>query len=95
MANIIATERQAYIIGGIGGAYTSNLATTKVRAQALGCNIRGTYADNQLVNLKDLAKDTNTYCTCNTQCGCNTNVCSCVSQCTCNTQCGCTADVCN
>ena len=84
MANIIATERQAYIIGGSGGgAYTSNLATTKVRAQALGCNIRGTYADNQLVKLKDLAKDTNTYCTCNTQCGCNTNVCSCQTACSC------------
>ena len=39
MANIIATERQAYIIGNSGGAYTSNLAATKVRAKALGCSI--------------------------------------------------------
>ena len=37
------------------------------------------YEELSLQELKDLAKDTNTYCTCNTQCGCNTNVCSCVS----------------
>ena len=87
MANIIATERQAYIIGGSKGAYTSNLAATKVRAQTLGCGIRGSsasYANNQLVRLTDLYRASTTTCSCNTQCGCNTHVCSCVSNCTCN-----------
>ena len=77
MADIIATELQASNIGG-GSPYTSNLAVTKVRAVALGCNVRGTYSDNQLVALKDLAKDISKYCTCNYQCQCNKDICRCV-----------------
>ncbi len=64
---IIGTERQAYIIGGSGGsAYTANLAATKVRAKALGCSIRNdsSYANNQLIPLRDLQKLRDTYCSC-------------------------------
>lgn len=44
MANIIATEKQAATIGG-GSSYTTDLMVTRVRAVALGCNIRNTYTN--------------------------------------------------
>ena len=56
MANLIATEGYAKNIGGKNISYTSNLGCTKSRAIALGCNVGGTYADNQLVCQKDLSK---------------------------------------
>ena len=56
MANLIATEAYAKNIGGKNISYTSNLGCTKSRATALGCNVGGTYVDNQLVCQKDLSK---------------------------------------
>ena len=56
MADLIATEAYAQSIGGINTSYTPNLGCTKSRATALGCNVGGTYADNQLVCQKDLSK---------------------------------------
>ena len=56
MANLIATEAYAQSKGGVNISYTPNLGCTKSRAIALGCNVRGTYADNQLVCQKDLSK---------------------------------------
>jgi hypothetical protein len=45
MANIIANEEQAANIGG-GTNYTEDLMVTRIRAVALGCNIRNTYDNN-------------------------------------------------
>ena len=56
MANLIATEGYAKNIGGKNISYTSNLGCTKSRAIALGCDVAGTYANNQLVCQKDLSK---------------------------------------
>lgn len=56
MADLIATEAYAQSIGGINISYTSNLGCTKSRAIALGCEVAGTYEDNQLVCQKDLNK---------------------------------------
>jgi hypothetical protein len=81
MADIIATELQASQIGG-GSPYTSNLMATRVRAVALGCNIRNSYANNQLVALKDLYK---MGCVCNTECVCTYTACECTSYCSCTT----------
>lgn len=51
----IATEQEARNIGGKGTA-TNNKCATKSKAQALGCNVKGSYKDNQLVQLNDLSK---------------------------------------
>ena len=56
MADLIATEAYAKNIGGKNISYTSNLGCTKSRAIALGCNVKGTYTDKQLVCQKDLSK---------------------------------------
>ena len=56
MADLIATEAYAQSIGGASISYTSNLGCTKSRAIALGCNVAGTYVNNQLVCQKDLSK---------------------------------------
>lgn len=90
MAGIIATEAQAAAIGG-GSSYTSNLMVTRTRAVALGCSIRNSYENNQLVSHGDLYKPGYTYCTCNAQCTCDL-VCTSVSgqtTCTCNSECSC------
>ena len=58
MAYIIATEAYAKSIGGAPISYTSNLCCTKSRAIALGCDVAGTYIDNQLVRKEDLSKKT-------------------------------------
>lgn len=57
---IIATEQQAASIGG-GSPYTNNLCCTKARAQALGCTVSGSYANNQLVELSSLSAPLPTY----------------------------------
>ena len=61
MAYQIATEAYAKNIGGKNISYTSNLGCTKSRAIALGCEVSGTYTDNQLVCQKDLSKATKVY----------------------------------
>ena len=58
MADLIATEAYAQSIGNVPISYTSNLCCTKSRAIALGCDVAGTYADNQLVRKEDLSKKT-------------------------------------
>ena len=60
MADLIATEAYAQSIGGASISYTSNLGCTKSRAIALGCDVAGTYTDNQLVCQKDLSKPSTT-----------------------------------
>lgn len=55
MADLIATEAYAQSIGGTPISYTSNLGCTKSRAIALGCDVAGTYTNNQLVCQKDLS----------------------------------------
>lgn len=55
MADLIATEGYAKNIGGKNISYTSNLGCIKSRAIALGCEVSGTYTDNQLVCQKDLS----------------------------------------
>ena len=50
----IALETEAYSIGG-EGTPAANKCCTKSRAEALGCNVSGSYANNQLVQLADLA----------------------------------------
>lgn len=61
MADLIATEAYAKNIGGKNISYTSNLGCTKSRAIALGCDVAGTYLNNQLVCQKDLSKAVKTY----------------------------------
>ena len=61
MADLIATEAYAQSIGGANISYTSNLGCTKSRAIALGCDVAGTYANNQLVCQKDLSKAVKIY----------------------------------
>ena len=58
MADLIATEAYAQSIGNAPISYTSNLCCTKSRAIALGCDVAGTYTDNQLVRKEDLSKKT-------------------------------------
>lgn len=58
MANLIATEAYAQSVGGTPISYTSNLGCTKSRAITLGCDVAGTYTDNQLVRKEDLSKKT-------------------------------------
>ena len=58
MAGLIATEAYAQSIGSKHISYTFNLGCTKSRAIALGCNVKGTYTDNQLVRKEDLSTDT-------------------------------------
>lgn len=95
---IIATEAQAKSIGGSSASVTTNLMVTRVRAVALGCSIRNSYSDKQLVCLRDLYR---VYCTgdCdNHQYACSTvgcvgdcSNCTCQSSnCTCDTTCECT-----
>lgn len=57
MTNLIATEGYAQSIGKIHTS-TPNLCCTKSRAIALGCDVAGTYKDNQLVRKEDLSKKT-------------------------------------
>lgn len=49
----IATEQEAYNIGGSGSPVDKKMCT-KARAIALGCTVNGSYANNQLVQLADL-----------------------------------------
>ena len=57
MADLIATEAYALKIGSINtNSFSPYQGCTKYRAIALGCNVAGTYADNQLVCQKDLSK---------------------------------------
>ena len=97
---IIATEAQAKSIGGSSASVTTNLMVTRVRAVALGCSIRNSYSDKQLVCLRDLYRVwCNEQCTGNHQQACNvvgcvgdcSSNCSCQSSnCTCNATCDCT-----
>ena len=50
----IATEQEAYNIGG-SGSYTTNKCCTKSRAEELGCNVSGSYTSSRLVQLEDLS----------------------------------------
>lgn len=52
----IATEGEAASIGGGSGA-VSKKCCTKSRAIGLGCQVKGSYKDNQLVQLQDLSKN--------------------------------------
>ena len=61
MANLIATEAYAQSVSGRNASYTSNLGCTKSRAIALGCDVAGTYLNNQLVCQKDLSKAVKIY----------------------------------
>ena len=61
MADLIATEGYAQSIGVTNISYTFNLGCTKSRAIALGCDVAGTYLNNQLVCQKDLSKAVKTY----------------------------------
>lgn len=56
----IATEQEAYNIGGIGTP-TKEKCCTKTRAEALGCKVSGSYTNNQLVQLQDLSKAYSVY----------------------------------
>ena len=51
----IATEQEAYNIGG-AGVPTNKKCCTKTRTEALGCSVSGLYASNKLVQLADLSK---------------------------------------
>lgn len=61
MANLIATEAFAQSVSGRNTSHTPNLGCTKSRAIALGCDVAGTYLNNQLVCQKDLSKATKVY----------------------------------
>lgn len=58
MAGIIATEKEAYLIGSGGldnpSQYTENLCCTRARAEAFGCYVPSSYANNQLVEKSHL-----------------------------------------
>lgn len=54
MSKKIATEQEAATIG--GGSSISKQAVTNAKAQQLGCQVNGDYADKQCVQLKDLSK---------------------------------------
>ena len=57
MADLIATEAYALKIGSINtNSFSPYQGCIKYRAIALGCNVAGTYANNQLVCQKDLSK---------------------------------------
>lgn len=88
MANYrIATEKEAASVGG-GTSYTENLAVTKIRAVALGCQIRLTsYTDNQLVALKDLYKTESQACS--STCSCNQKNAGCSGECYTQDSCSC------
>lgn len=57
----IATESEAKSIGGSSSSVTANKCCTKARAQALGCNVSGTYDSNQLVPKDHLSKKITSY----------------------------------
>ena len=57
----IATEAYAQSVSGRNASYTPNLGCTKSRAIALGCNVSGTYSNNQLVCQKDLSEAVKIY----------------------------------
>ena len=57
----IATESEAKSIGGSSSSVTANKCCTKARAQALGCNVSGTYDSNQLVPKDHLSKPITRY----------------------------------
>lgn len=52
----IATEQEAYNIAGKGMSTTSAICCTKKRAVSIGCEVGGSYTDNQLVQTSDLSK---------------------------------------
>ena len=57
MANLIATEAYAQSIGGTNiNSFSPYQGCTKARAIIFGCEVAGTYEDNQLVCQKDLSK---------------------------------------
>lgn len=57
LTNQIATEQEAWIVGGSGSiGITENMCVIKSRANELGCNVSGTYEENQLVMYSDLSK---------------------------------------
>lgn len=57
----IALESEAKAIGGSTSSVTTNKCCTKARAQALGCNVSGTYDSNQLVPKDHLSKKVTQY----------------------------------
>lgn len=75
MADLIATEAYAQSVSGRNASYTPNLGCTKSRAIALGCNVKGTYTNNQLIRQVDLSRATPiTYSLLNTSSNDLTNV---------------------
>lgn len=57
----IATELEAYNIGGAMSIVNQNKCCTKTMAVQFGCDVSGTYLSNQLVQLADLDKKIVTY----------------------------------
>lgn len=55
MTNKIATEQQAFEIGGVGSPRTNRCVTGEV-ATNLGCTYPDSYTNNQLIKLDDLGK---------------------------------------
>lgn len=51
----IATERDAYEIGGIGTVTEWDKCCTRTRAEQLGCEVTNDYDSNQLVQIDDLS----------------------------------------
>ena len=51
----IATERDAYEIGGIGTVTEWGKCCTRTRAEQLGCEVTNDYDNNQLVQIDDLS----------------------------------------
>lgn len=93
----IANEWQAYQVGQDESRITSyscssdskfvaDKGATYKQAITLGCKVRGTYEDTQLVALEDLYYQ-GTYTTSTRNCTCDSSYCSCQSVCTCQLYC--------
>lgn len=55
----IATEQEAYSIAGGSNSTTSKICCTKARAVQIGCEVKGSYAESQLVQKDNLAQGIN------------------------------------
>lgn len=55
----IATEQEAYAIAGGNESTISKICCTKLRAIDIGCEVKGNYSNNQLVQKDNLAQGVN------------------------------------